>query len=166
MLDLEIAIELTVPDNTAFTALVALRGLGYAALERVERADILRMQLERPPETAPAIVDALQHAEVIFNPNKHRLRWEVSGAKAPALQMERSSWEAVVFDRDDDTGGLVRLLGDHFGIRGINALERAIAWRLYEARESAPRERLEWACRELLANPYSQRFEVRAHERT
>lgn len=157
MLRLEVAIELTVPDNTAFTVLVALRQLGYAQLARVERADVLRLTLDQPPENADAIVEALKRAEVIFNPNKHKLIWRGAGSSDPA----DPNWEAIVSDRDDDNSGLARLLGDHFGIRDLKALERATAWRLFDEHGSAPKERLEWACRELLANPISQRWSVR-----
>jgi phosphoribosylformylglycinamidine (FGAM) synthase PurS component len=139
VLRLEVAIELIVPDNTAFTVLVALRQLGYAELARVERADVLRLGLDQPPENADEIVKALQRAEVIFNPNKHRMRRAHDAAGSNA-------WEAIVSDRDDDNSGLARLLGDHFGIRDLKALERATAWRLFDEHGSAPKERLEWAC--------------------
>lgn len=156
MLQLEVAIELTVPDNTAFTVLFALRQLGYAELARVERADILRLSLDQPPENADAIVEALKRAEVIFNPNKHKLIWREARPLGRA-----QNWEAIVSDRDDDNSGLTRLLGDHFSISDLKALERATAWRLFDEHGSAPKERLEWACRELLANPISQRWSVR-----
>ncbi|HXM17528.1 MAG TPA: hypothetical protein VN934_01815 [Candidatus Tumulicola sp.] len=154
MLQLEVAIELTVPDNTAFTVLVALRQLGYAELARVERAEVLRLSLDQPPENAEEIVEALRRAEVIFNPNKHRMRRTHDAA-------DSNAWEAIVSDRDDDNSGLARLLADHFGIRDLKALERATAWRFFDEHGSAPKERLEWACRELLANPISQRWSVR-----
>lgn len=142
------------PDNTAFTVLVALRQLGYAGLARVERADVLRLTLDQPAEGADEIVEALKRAEVIFNPNKHRMRH-------PHTAGGSNAWEAIVSDRDDDNSGLTRLLGDHFGIRDLKALERATAWRLFDEHGSAPKERLEWACRGLLANPISQLWSVR-----
>jgi phosphoribosylformylglycinamidine (FGAM) synthase PurS component len=159
VLQLEVAIELTVPDNTAFTVLVALRQLGYAELARVERADVLRLTLDQPLERADEVVEALKRAEVIFNPNKHRMRRAHSAGGSNA-------WEAIVSDRDDDNSGLARLLGDHFGVRDLKALERATAWRLFDEHGSAPKERLEWACRELLANAISQRWVTRENERS
>jgi len=70
-------------------------------------------------------------------------------------------WEALVTDRDDNTSGLVKLLAGPFGLRELRSLSRGVAWRLHEKSGDAPRERVEWASRELLANPYSQRFHVR-----
>lgn len=53
-----IAVTLKIPDNAAYTALVALRRLGVH-VERVERSEIWLFEGE-PDET-------------IFNPNKHRM---------------------------------------------------------------------------------------------
>jgi phosphoribosylformylglycinamidine (FGAM) synthase PurS component len=150
----EFAVELTVPDNTAFTVLTALRELGYRDLERVERADLLRMRLHEGAMTVDECGRALMRAEVVFNPNKHRLTYAADG--------ESGSFEAVVAEKDDDASGLCDLLSGHFGVRGLEGVERAIAWRLYEKDGAAPKKRLEWACRELLANPFSQTYTVRA----
>lgn len=150
----EFAVELTVGDNTAFTVLGALRGLGYDDLERVERSDLLRLRVPDGGVTASACGAALTHAEVVFNPNKHRL--------ALLAPPETGTFEAVVTDRDDDSSALADLLRDRFGIDRLEGVERATAWRLFErGGKVAGDERLDWACRNLLANEYSQSYEVR-----
>ncbi len=63
------AISLKIPDNTAYTALVALRRLGVA-VERVERSELYFFDDERD---ATALSDRIAADETIFNPNKHRL---------------------------------------------------------------------------------------------
>ncbi|MBV8082452.1 MAG: hypothetical protein JO347_11415 [Candidatus Eremiobacteraeota bacterium] len=158
--ELEIAVDLIVPDNTAFTVLVALRELGYAALERVERAQIVRLWFAQPAPPLDELVAKIGHAEVLFNPNKHRLSYVSSRERSPHGD-GGTHWEAVVEDRDDATSGLVALLAGPFGLRGLRSLTRGVAWRLFEAGTPASRERVEWACRELLANPNSQVFRVR-----
>lgn len=150
----EFAIELTAGDNTAFTVLTALRSMGYDALERVERDDLLRLSIADGGLPLEECAAALMRAEVVFNPNKHRLAY--------AADERTALHEAVVADKDDDTAALADLLRDRFGVRGLDAVERATGWRLYEASGAAPVERLEWACRELLANPFSQTFAIRA----
>jgi phosphoribosylformylglycinamidine (FGAM) synthase PurS component len=160
MIELEIAIDLIVPDNTAYTVLVSLRQLGYASLERVERSQILRMLADARPEEAARLVERVKHAEVLFNPNKHTLRYTSMSTEA-AHPNGAADWEALVTDRDDDASGLVRLLQGPFGMRELQSLTRGVAWRLHEKRGPSPQERLEWACRELLANPYSQTYSVR-----
>jgi phosphoribosylformylglycinamidine (FGAM) synthase PurS component len=153
MPSLEFAIDLTVPDNTAFTVLTALRSMGYADLTRVERSSLLRLAISKGAMAADECGRALTHAEIVFNPNKHRLSF------ATDAQTDRA--EAVVADKDDDTESLKEMLAERFGIRGLQHVERATAWRLFEGDDPAPAERLEWACANLLANPYSQTCEVR-----
>ncbi len=64
-----VAIGLKIPDNTAYTALVALRRLDVA-VERVERSELYFFDDERD---AAALADRVAADETIFNPNKHRL---------------------------------------------------------------------------------------------
>jgi phosphoribosylformylglycinamidine (FGAM) synthase PurS component len=160
MIELEIAVNLIVPDNTAYTVLVSLRQLGYGALERVERSQILRLGADARPMDAASLVERVKHAEVLFNPNKHSMSYAPANAET-ASPNGAADWEAVVTDRDDDTSGLMRLLQGPFGMRELRSLTRGVAWRLHETHGPAPKERVDWACRELLANPYSQTYVVR-----
>lgn len=155
----EAAVDLSITDNTAYTVLVALTQLGYDSLARVERSEIYRLTLadDGPPED---VARAFMHAEVVFNPNKHRLSY-VAGDDA-ANEAAGGEWEAIVADRDDDTTRLARVLAERFGVSGLKALERSTAWRLYEKDGPASKDRLEWACRTLLCNPHSQIATIRA----
>ncbi|HEY5096223.1 MAG TPA: hypothetical protein VII69_14010 [Candidatus Eremiobacteraceae bacterium] len=151
----EAAVDLSITDNTAYTVLVALKHLGYESLDRVERSEIYRLTLaddDRPEDVARSFM----HAEVVFNPNKHRLSYD-AGTDAPGEE-----WEAIVADRDDDTTRLARVLAERFGVRGLRQVERSTAWRLYEKDRPASKDRVEWACRTLLCNPFSQIATIRA----
>lgn len=64
-----VAIALKIPDNEAYTALVALRRLGVG-VERVQRAVIYRFD---DADDVDALRDRIVCDESIFNPNKHRL---------------------------------------------------------------------------------------------
>ena len=160
-MNFEAAVDLSITDNTAYTVLVALQQLGYRSLQRVERSELYRLTIAGE-EPADAVAHALMRAEVIFNPNKHRLSYF---AGSPVSDLDGREWEAVVADRDDETARLRRLLGEQFGVRGLERVERSTAWRLYEADRPAPKERLEWACSVLLCNAYSQTATVRARPR-
>jgi phosphoribosylformylglycinamidine (FGAM) synthase PurS component len=161
MIELEIAFDLIVPDNTAYTVLVALRQLSYKELERVERSEIVVLKLDAAPNDVERIMKRVAHAEILFNPNKHRMSYALAANGSDDHSAEGAQWEAIVTDRDDNASGLVKLLAGPFGLRELQSLSRGVAWRLYEKTGDVPRERVEWACRELLANPYSQRFHVR-----
>jgi hypothetical protein len=64
-----IAIALKIPDNTAYTAGVALRRLGIG-VDRVERSEIWFFEDGSDPQ---ALAQRVTADERIFNPNKHRL---------------------------------------------------------------------------------------------
>lgn len=63
-----VAITLKIPDNTAYTAAVALRGLGLQ-VERVERSDI---RFFDDAGHGAALLARVESDASIFNPNKHR----------------------------------------------------------------------------------------------
>ena len=62
-----VSIGLKIPDNTAYTAAVALRRLGLG-VERVERGEIWFFN---DAGNADALLDRIKADESIFNPNKH-----------------------------------------------------------------------------------------------
>jgi len=64
-----VAINLKIPDNTAYTALTTLQRLGID-VARVERSEILVVDAHGDDA---ALAFAIEADEAIFNPNKHRL---------------------------------------------------------------------------------------------
>ncbi|MBV8667773.1 MAG: hypothetical protein JOZ28_01040 [Candidatus Eremiobacteraeota bacterium] len=154
---IDVVIELIIPDNTAFTVLTALRHLGYAELQAVDRAEHIILTTDENAQPSE-LVAHLAQAEVVFNPNKHRLSYSVENG---ATSTEPAELEALVSDKDEDNSRLVRLLTTTFGVSGVRDIERAVGWRLRDTHGPASRERLEWACRELLANRISQRYDIR-----
>lgn len=85
-----VAINLKIPDNAAYTALVTLRRLGIE-LARLERADIVRF--ENAPDAA-ALAAAVERDESLYNPNKHRVTVLDTDAPRPG-----EVW--IVQDNDD-----------------------------------------------------------------
>jgi phosphoribosylformylglycinamidine (FGAM) synthase PurS component len=64
-----VAIDLKIPDNAAYTALVTLRRLGVA-VERVGRSQIVRFADAPDAQTR---VEQVERDESLYNPNKHRV---------------------------------------------------------------------------------------------
>jgi phosphoribosylformylglycinamidine (FGAM) synthase PurS component len=157
VIKIDVAIELIIPDNTAFTVLTALRHLGYDDLQKVERSEHVMLGVADGAETEN-IIHALSRAEVLFNPNKHRMSYAAAAGAQAAVPPE---FEAIVRDKDENNERLVTLLAATFGMTALRELSRAVGWRLYDKRGPATRERLEWACRTLLANPISQAYDIR-----
>jgi phosphoribosylformylglycinamidine (FGAM) synthase PurS component len=143
-MNLDIAVEPIITDNTAFTVLTALRSLGYAELQHVQRADHIILDVEDGG-----------NAERVVEKIARYVREDARDATSSP------GFEALVRDRDVENGRLLATLSGTFGIRGLRALERAVAWHLIEANGEAGRERLDWSCRVLLANSVSQRYWIR-----
>jgi hypothetical protein len=122
-----VAISLRIPDNEAYTALVALRRLGVAA-DRVERAEIY---LFDEAEDLDALRQRIVSDEAIFNPNKHRL-----SVLAQAAPRDGEVWIEPLCHAERSR----RMV--------------AVAWRLFNA-DGAPVERavLDMAIERLLCNP-------------
>lgn len=154
---LDIAIELIIPDNTAHTVLVALRKLGYDRLVSVQRADHLELVTAPGAPQPERIVEQLSRAEILFNPNKHRLSY----ALLPPASSE-AQFEALVRDKHDDVERLVGLLQHTFSMPYVTGLKRGVLWRLHDDGGSASPERLEWSCRTLLSNSVSQTYQISA----
>lgn len=72
-----IAIKLKIPDNTAYSALTALRRLGVEVAQ-IERADIWQFV---GPASGDEVAASVRRNESLFNPNKHTL--EVLQSPAP-----------------------------------------------------------------------------------
>ncbi len=129
-----VAIRLKVPDNTAFTALVALQRLGVE-VARVRRAEVWLLD---DAGEASTLVQRVCADETIFNPQLHEveLRHE-SSPRAGEL------WVREAPPADNSTR-----------IAGVKEASRVISWTLSDSRDiPAPRAVLEQACDALLCNP-------------
>lgn len=137
-----VAIGLKIPDNTAYTALVALRRLGVA-VEGVERNEIFFFDDDGDVD---ALVRRVKADETIFNPNKHRLEVLAQAAPRPG-----ELWIEPL----EPPSSLDSARGDVLG-RAI-----AVAWRLTDAHGLPLRSQLLAAAADrLLCNPAIDRARV------
>ena len=134
------AIELKIPDNTAFTALVALRRLGID-VESVRRSEIWQMEDAGDSQTFAQRVRA---NSAIFNPNKHRLI---------VLDDARPRAGEAWVERRQEGNEVREHLGGK-GIAGVTAARRCVGWQLTGAAGRPVRpETLRAAVEGLLCNP-------------
>ncbi len=124
-----VSISLKIPDNTAYTALVALRRLGVE-VDRVERSEIWLIDEEADAET---LTHRVMADETMFNPNKHRV-----AVLEDSLPREGEVWIEP--------------------LTPLRRGAAATAWRLFDARGTpVQRAVLEAAIERLLCNPAIER---------
>jgi len=133
-----IAIKLKIPDNTAFSALTALRRLGVD-VARVERADIWQFA---GPGSSEDVAVSVKRNESLFNPNKHVL--EILDSPTP---------------RVGETWVVSMPSGGHASPRPSNvAAIHYVAWRLFTGEDRpADKATVAAAIEKLLCNPAIER---------
>ncbi len=133
-----VAIKLKIPDNTAYSALTALRRLGVD-VTHVERADIWQFV---GPASSDEVAASVQRNESLFNPNKHTL--EVLEAPTPRTG---ETWISLI------TRAYVVPPGSSKG-----AAIHYVGWRLF-AENGAPADPrvVQDAIAKLLCNPAIER---------
>ncbi len=133
-----IAIKLKIPDNTAYSALTALRRLGVDVAQ-VERADIWQFA---GPASSDEVAASVQRNESLFNPNKHTL--EVLESPAPRAG---ETWISMIPKVDVMPPGSPKGFAIHY-----------VGWRLF-AENGAPAEPpvVQDAIEKLLCNPAIER---------
>ena len=132
MTKIAVEIGLKIPDNTAYTALVALRRLGVP-VEAVERSDVFIFEDAEAAGDPQALRLKIESDETIFNPNKHRL------SVLEHCRPRRGEVWIEPLEADRDSSG-------------------AVAWRLLDS-NGAPVSRAvaETAAERLLCNPAIER---------
>jgi hypothetical protein len=151
-------VRLTIPDNAAFTARVALDRLGLG-MEELTRADIYLFEVD---ESAIEALDAtIPTIETIYNPNKHAFRIR------DAVPEQGELW---VGDRPAQGGPspapkqepmqAFRIAGRT--LRSVRSLERFVSWRFRRRGAAAPPELVLVAAESLLSNPAYQKVTVGA----
>jgi phosphoribosylformylglycinamidine (FGAM) synthase PurS component len=125
-----VAISLKIPDNAAYTTLVALRRLDVA-VEGVDRSDIYMFD---DGGDVASLVERVKSDERIFNPNKHRLTvLETDGPR------NGETWIARTQD-------------------GVAQRDRFVAWRLLDTHgDPVEQSVLAAAADRLLCNPAIER---------
>jgi hypothetical protein len=135
-----VAISLKIPDNSAYTALTALRRIGLE-LGQVDRREIWQLEDAGVPETVAERVSA---NAAIFNPNKHRVA--VLDHQYPE---NGEVWISTIGRHDE--------VREHLGGTGIDGVlhaRRCIGWRLRDSHGNpVERATLAAAVEGLLCNP-------------
>jgi hypothetical protein len=133
-----VAIRLKIPDNEAYTALVALRRLGVD-VARLERAEIWQLH-DNGNESD--FVERVERNETLFNPNKHQL-----SLLEDSRPREGEVWIEALDAREQ-----------RLRIAGIGGARRYLGWRLFaQSHIPASEQTVRAAVDSLLCNPAIER---------
>ena len=133
-----IAIKLKIPDNTAYSALTALRRLGVNVTV-VERAEIWQFA---GPGSSEDVAASVRRNELLFNPNKHVL--EVLESPEPRTG---ETWITSLAGPDETQGSSAKAAARHY-----------VGWRLFDENgKPAKKTVVQDAIKKLLCNPAIER---------
>lgn len=133
-----VAIKLKIPDNTAYSALTALRRLGVDVAV-VERAEIWQFA---GPASDEDVAASVKRNELLFNPNKHVLEVLESGEPRTG-----ETWVSAIAAPDETQGGSSKAAARHY-----------TGWRLFDEKgKPAKRGVVQDAVDKLLCNPAIER---------
>ena len=151
-MQLTACVALSIPDNTAQTALATLVRLDFE-LAALERADLWQFTLDGTLGEREFLT-RVARIEAIFNPNKHALSFVDRVMPAPGELWVRDSEERVPADALE----VLRQFGP-----GVRGLRHRTAWRLADrASRPAANEVARRAAEVLLCNPAYQKAEFAA----
>ena len=155
-MEIEMTVELLVPDTTAITAFHALEKMGFSGLKKLRREDYYKFSAEGDFERVSA---ELGKVDIIVNANKHRYKARKSGE---VFEEDPKTVRILVQDSDDKDGGLLGTLQERLGFNNIKTAERGVLWSLeFDAAsgEDAKKHAAE-AAEKLLANRHYQEFRI------
>lgn len=158
-MEIEMTVELLMPDTTAITAFHALEKMGFGQLKKLKREDYYRFSAEGD-------FDKLSHdlgkVDIIVNANKHRYRTRRAGERFGEPEGGLKTVRVLVQDTDNKDGGLLGTLQERLGFKNIKSAERGVLWSLgfdVASGEEAMKQATE-AAEKLLANTHYQEFRI------
>ncbi len=158
-MEIEVTVELLVPDTTAITAFHALERMGFSRLKKLTREDYYRFTADGDFDN---VSSELGKVDIIVNANKHRYTAkrpdEPFGESGNGLKTVR----VLVQDTDDKDGGLLSTLRERLGFTNIKSVEKGVLWSFgFDAgtKEEVAGKATE-AAEKLLSNRHYQEFRI------
>ncbi len=160
-MEIEMIVELLIPDTTALTAYHTLQKTGFKQLKRLKREDYYRFSVET--HDFERMSEELGKIDILVNANKNRFKTKL------AEQPFEGKWEnnlnivrVLVQDIDNKDGGLLKTLQDRLGFKNIKSMERGVLWVLYletVSQEESNKTAVEIA-EKLLVNKHYQEYRI------
>ena len=141
-MEIELFVELTIPDAVALTTLRCLERMGFSNVKGLKRYEYYKFQADRD------ISSELSKVDILVNVNKHKCK-DVRPA-------ERGHIYILVQNIEKDAG-LLKTLHQRLGFTGIKEAQKGTLWGLdIEAADEEKRVIAENIARRLLVNKHYQ----------
>ncbi|MBN1156348.1 hypothetical protein JXA85_01935 [Candidatus Woesearchaeota archaeon] len=146
--EIELAVELLIPDNVAFTAFNTLKKMGFG-IEELKRADYYKFVVSDDVDF-DEFSQKLGKVDVLVNANKHKATITRAG------DSYGDGCFIVVVQDIDEPIGLLTTLKERLGLSEIEEMEKGTMWKLFvKDRETAKK-----IAEGLLYNRHYQKYEI------
>lgn len=153
--EVELLVELKIPDTNAITTYHTLQRFGYNNLKKVRRMDYYRFRIDGDFKK---FAEKIVKVDVLVNANKHKYYLQ----KNFSLRNFFDDGIFVLVKNDYQESGLLSVLQKRLGFKEIKSMEKGILWGLYfeDADKSQAKNLAMEIAQKLLVNENYQGFVV------
>ncbi len=152
--EIELLVELKIPDTTAITTFHTLERLGYKNIKKIRRLEYYKFIIDGDIEEFSR---EIVKADILVNVNKHKYYVQKNLLKEDFF----ADSILVLVKNDSGDSGILSALKNSLGFKQIKEMEKGILWALYfDADKIKAKKLAEEVAKKLLVNENYQRFEV------
>lgn len=129
-MEVELMVQLTIPDTTELTAFHTLEKMGYIKLVKLRREDYYKFDVDN--RYFENFSKEIGKVDILVNVNKHKFTTKLSDK--PFLEKCDENFSVVkilVLNSDDKDGGMLEILKDRLGYTSIKSFEKGVLWTLF-----------------------------------
>ncbi|MEK6808734.1 MAG: hypothetical protein AABY14_03545 [Nanoarchaeota archaeon] len=158
-MQVEILVELKIPDTTAITTFQILKRIGYNRLTKVRRMEYYKFSINGSLET---FTKEIIKADPIINVNKHRYYIQKKFSWNFFFQGDKELVVSILVKNIKKEIRLLGILKNRLGLNQIKDMESGILWGLYfeNTNKIVARKLSIEIAKKLLVNENYQRFEI------
>jgi phosphoribosylformylglycinamidine cyclo-ligase len=144
-MEVEMLVDLIIPDTTAITAFHTLKKMGFKEVTELKREDYYKFDIEEGSDAT-----LLGKIDILVNANKNRFR--INPEKEHGIQILVQPMEEA---------GELPIIRERLGMDWINSMEKGVMWTLdIDAPHEKARETAERLAEEFFANKHYQKFRI------
>ncbi|MBL7206802.1 MAG: phosphoribosylformylglycinamidine cyclo-ligase [Candidatus Aenigmarchaeota archaeon] len=147
-MEIELTVELLIPDTTALTAFHTLKKIGFKELKKLRREDYYKFTVKN--DDFKKVSEKLGKTDILVNANKHRFMTKLSDESFDGEGVK------VLVQDIDNKDGMLETLRNRLGLKEIESMERGVLWTLDLEKKELAKEIAE----SLLFNKHYQEYKI------